>query len=163
MAPNCIHSTGRTWWVAADIILTGLGVSIFSFYQADFPNYASLWFTYTGYRRKLCSNPLAWLVVFLVPGHQAMGYVEPWLFHCHATHSMMTMTNHIFDNRYVNLIDESGIFSKLAAYFVALWRTATGDAVLERSIENRCIKNSEGPATQHANLDTKQVVSLCSP
>ena len=48
-------------------------------------------------------------------------------------------------------------------YYLALWRTATGDAVLERSIENRCIKNSEGPATQHANLGTKQVVSLCSP
>ena len=46
---------------------------------------------------------------------------------------------------------------------LALWRTATGDAVLERSIENRCIKNSESPATQHANLGTKQVVSLCSP
>ena len=43
---------------------------------------------------------------------------------------------------------------------VALWRTAPGDAVLERSIENRCIKKSEGPATQHANLGTKQVVSL---
>ena len=37
------------------------------------------------------------------------------------------------------------------------------DAVLERSIENRCVKNSEGPATQHANLGTKQVVSLCFP
>ena len=45
---------------------------------------------------------------------------------------------------------------------LALWRTATGDAVLARSIENRCIKNSEGPATQHANLGTKQVISLCS-
>ena len=48
-------------------------------------------------------------------------------------------------------------------WHVALWRTATGDAVLERSIENRCIENSEGPATQHANLGTEQVVSLCSP
>ena len=45
---------------------------------------------------------------------------------------------------------------------VALWRTATGDAVLERSIETLCIKNSEVPATQHANLGTKQVVSFCS-
>ena len=48
-------------------------------------------------------------------------------------------------------------------YDVALWRTAPGDAVLERSIENRCRKNSGGPAMQHVNLGTKQVVSLCSP
>ena len=66
----------------------------------------------------------------------------------------------------------AGYFSNLTcgwpsivwAYFeLALWRTAPGDAVLERSIENRCIKKSEGTATQHANLGTKQVVSLCSP
>ena len=51
----------------------------------------------------------------------------------------------------------------LTWFKLALWRTAPGDAVLERSIKNRCIKNSEGPATQHANLGTKQVVSLCYP
>ena len=47
--------------------------------------------------------------------------------------------------------------------WLSLWRTAPGDAVLERSIENRCIKNSKGSAMQHANLGTEQVVSLCSP
>ena len=50
-----------------------------------------------------------------------------------------------------------------ASYVVALWRTAPGDAVLKRSIENRCRKNSEGPASQHANLGTKQGISFCSP
>ena len=42
---------------------------------------------------------------------------------------------------------------------LSLWRTALGDAVLERSIENRCIKSSKVPETQNANLGSKQVVS----
>ena len=32
---------------------------------------------YIEYRRKFCSSPLAWLVVLLVPGHSAMGCIEP--------------------------------------------------------------------------------------
>ena len=40
-------------------------------------NPALSWFAYTECRRKLCSNPLAWLVVLLALGCQAMGYVEP--------------------------------------------------------------------------------------
>ena len=30
------------------------------------------------YKRKLCSNPLAQLVIFLTPGNQAIGYVNSW-------------------------------------------------------------------------------------
>ena len=62
-----------------------------------------------------------------------------------------------------HLLQDKMLVSQKTGFSLALWRTATGDAVLERSIENRCIKNSEGPATQHANLGTKQVVSLSSP
>ena len=55
------------------------------------------------------------------------------------------------------------VYHSQLSKMLALWKTASGDAVLECSIENCCIKNSEDPVTQHENLSTIQVVSLCSP
>ena len=48
------------------------------FYLADFENNAIFRSASIKHRRKQCSNPLAWPVVLLALGHQAMGYVEPW-------------------------------------------------------------------------------------
>ena len=48
------------------------------------------------------------------------------------------------------------IITAQAAEKVALWRTVSGDAVLDRSIEILCGKISEGPATQQVNWAPKK-------
>ena len=49
------------------------------FYRPNFPNSAFSRSAYKEYRRKLCFNPLAWLVLLLALGCRAVKYVEP----CH--------------------------------------------------------------------------------
>ena len=49
------------------------------FYRPNFPNSAFSRSAYKEYRRKLCFNPLAWLVLSLALGCRAVKYVEP----CH--------------------------------------------------------------------------------
>ena len=57
-------------------MISGIDVSKI-FHLHDFKNLAFYPFAYIECRRKLCSNPLAKLVVLPSPGDQAMGYVEP--------------------------------------------------------------------------------------
>ena len=58
-------------------ILTRLDISK-NFYLPDLQNSAFSRAAYIEYRRKLCLNPLAWLLVLLAPGHWAMTYIKPW-------------------------------------------------------------------------------------
>ena len=112
--------------------------------------------------------------------YQASSDYRTWYFKCNLTWLQWSIYGLMFSKIYTYAVlfltySDSAVAHIIEIYFnrlgctnisiifLALWRTATGDAVLERLIENRCIKNSEGPATQHANLGTKQVVSLCSP
>ena len=44
----------------------------------DSKNFEILWSAYMKYRRKICPNPLARLVVLLAPGRRAVGNGEPW-------------------------------------------------------------------------------------
>ena len=62
------------------MLLTRLDVSqIFTCQTSKIMQF--LRFAYIEYRRKLCSNPLAWLVVLLAPGCWAMGCVEHYQMH----------------------------------------------------------------------------------
>ena len=102
---------------------------------------------------------------------------EPMLIYCHLdpykqTSVMFycTIQNLSFMKMHVKILSTKGQpfcpggdkFICMAWWHLALWKTVPGGTVLERSTENHSGKNSEGPATQHANLGTKQVVSFCS-
>ena len=85
--------------------------------------------------------------------------VEYFLWHCHQIYAARIhwLLGDISSNN--GLSGKTKRTISWANVDIALWRIAPRDAVLERSIENCCMKNSEGPAAQHANLGTK----LCSP
>ena len=85
----CMLGFGKLWRIISftlnrqQVILylthSGLGCLPNFFYLPTIQNYAFLGSACMEYKRKLCSNPPVWLVVLLAQGHQAMGYVEPYM------------------------------------------------------------------------------------